>query len=604
LEVYYATFGDGVFKSIDGGSDWVAINDGLPTMLLERTVATDSAVFVVSPPSGVYRSRDGLSWEDVTPPAARNYYDLTVHPADDRRLFVETSDGVYRSDDEGDSWIRASDGLPLAGLNNLIADPSSDFGAYIASYKRLFRTINGRSWHEIGPIPVTSFVKPWSLLSVRGTIFAGQNADFDPEHPGLLGSRDGGRSWFAAGLEGENVPRLQSNAFATFAFTDGGLYLSRAGRGPWFRSDRGINAATVGALLPLEHSFPGILASVNRCQRARVARSFGAGSSWLVEGILGPYEISSLAATHSKFPVLLAGSGDAIFRSEDLGDSWSQVPLGGGLSGGSVRSIAPHPNYPLVVFAATDGRGLIKSVDAGVSWATLFSEGHFDELGSVLVSPDEPGRVLIGSSSHGGIGLSRDGGITFEVVAGTEGLSISAMAMDPTDSRNILAATWGSSALYRSLDGGLTWNAAGEGSSAIRSVAFHPLQPQTALAGAEDGIYLSNDGGETWRRSDDHLSGKPVTAVSFGTDGTAYAGTRWSGVFVASARRCGGLEDITLSRAPAVRKASFKTCNSITAGVEFLLEKDRSVALRAPLIRLIDGFVVESGAEFTAGFEF
>lgn len=68
------------------------------------------------------------------------------------------------------------------------------------------------------------------------------------------------------------------------------------------------------------------------------------------------------------------------------------------------------------------------------------------------------------------------------------------------DSDTILAGSYGNG-LYRSTDGGASWNAANDGltSSAFRCIGPDPHQPGAILAGTEPGrIYRSLDGGQSW----------------------------------------------------------------------------------------------------------
>ena len=53
--------------------------------------------------------------------------------------------------------------------------------------------------------------------------------------------------------------------------------------------------------------------------------------------------------------------------------------------------------------------------------------------------------------------------------------------------------------LYKSADGGRTWQLKGLAECKIFSLAFHPSDPMTVYAGAEPPfLFRSNDGGETW----------------------------------------------------------------------------------------------------------
>src|SRR5262252_10712743 len=75
-----------------------------------------------------------------------------------------------------------------------------------------------------------------------------------------------------------------------------------------------------------------------------------------------------------------------------------------------------------------------------------------------------------------------------------------ALAVDPADGRRTLAGT-ASGTIYLSSDGGASWRAARKGSGhAVLVLAFDPARQGTLLAGTSGGgILRSADGGLTWQ---------------------------------------------------------------------------------------------------------
>jgi len=69
-------------------------------------------------PSRVYLSSDkGVHWWDVTGDLEQtlpnvDYWQLVIHPMDQRQQFLATEVGVFRTDDGGSHWYRYMDGLP------------------------------------------------------------------------------------------------------------------------------------------------------------------------------------------------------------------------------------------------------------------------------------------------------------------------------------------------------------------------------------------------------------------------------------------------------------------------------------------------------------
>ncbi len=103
--------------------------------------------------------------------------------------------------------------------------------------------------------------------------------------------------------------------------------------------------------------------------------------------------------------------------------------------------------------------------------------------------------------------------------------------------RNITlcVGTVGSGA-WVSPDGGDSWRRVGRGlwgESRIYGLAVHPRQPRTVFAGADDGIYKSSDGGQSFERLDSPMNAMDVWRIAFDpTDpDTMFAGTRPAALF-------------------------------------------------------------------------
>jgi Sortilin, neurotensin receptor 3, len=104
-----------------------------------------------------------------------------------------------------------------------------------------------------------------------------------------------------------------------------------------------------------------------------------------------------------------------------------------------------------------------------------------------------------------------------------------------TDNFTICAGTIGTGA-WVSPDGGESWRQVRTGlwaESRVFGFAAHPQRPRTLLAGADDGIYRSDDGGEHFERLDSPMNALHVWKVAFDpTDPeTIFAGTRPASLF-------------------------------------------------------------------------
>lgn len=140
---------------------------------------------------------------------------------------------------------------------------------------------------------------------------------------------------------------------------------------------------------------------------------------------------------------------------------------------------------------------------------------------SLLVSPDDPRRLTLGT--HDGLFRSTDGGLTWEraALAGADAMSLSRPGGGPT--------VWvaGHDVLARSGDGGLTWadvRPQGLPGLDIHGFAVDPLRPANVYAAvAGEGLYRSSDGGGTFSLVSRDV-GAGVFALAVLRDGTLLAG--------------------------------------------------------------------------------
>lgn len=180
--------------------------------------------------------------------------------------------------------------------------------------------------------------------------------------------------------------------------------------------------------------------------------------------------------------------GSGIYRSTNGGKSWKNVGL---KKGSRVGRIAIDPTNPKHVYVAVTGnlfkpggtRGLYETTTAGKSWKRVL-EGDNDTTGAVdvAINPKDPKIVFATMWDHirypdrrvysgvgSGLYRSADGGKTWELLAETHGLPAQndqngriGVAIAPSDPNRVYAITsnggLGSlSAFYSSTDGGDTW---------------------------------------------------------------------------------------------------------------------------------------------------
>jgi photosystem II stability/assembly factor-like uncharacterized protein len=130
------------------------------------------------------------------------------------------------------------------------------------------------------------------------------------------------------------------------------------------------------------------------------------------------------------------------------------------------------------------------------------------DVRALASDPAHP-EVLYLGTTDGAIFTSRDAGAYWEplgVVGENQNAVVTAILVDPRNSARLYAATWTREAageaggVFLSSDGGKTWRDSGLAGHAVRAVAQAASDPAMLVAGALDGVFLSRDSGESWQR--------------------------------------------------------------------------------------------------------
>ena len=192
-----------------------------------------------------------------------------------------------------------------------------------------------------------------------------------------------------------------------------------------------------------------------------------------------------------------AASG-GIWKTTDDGVTWK--PIFDGQPVSSIGSLAVAPSDPNVVWAGTGepfirshisvGWGVFKSTDAGRNWAKMGLDAT-GRISRIIVHPTNPEIVYVAALGHAygpqperGIFRSMDGGKTWDkVLFVNDSTGASDLIMDPTNPRILFAAFW--------------------------QVEIHTWGRSSGGAGSS--IWMSRDGGTTWKRLEGH--GLPTTPM-------------------------------------------------------------------------------------------
>ena len=238
-------------------------------------------------------------------------------------------------------------------------------------------------------------------------------------------------------------------------------------------------------------------------------------------------------------------TGGGLWKTDDMGISWRNIS-DGYFKTGSVGAIAVAQSDPNVVYVGMGehavrgvmthhGDGVYKSTDAGKTWKRVGLE-QTQHISRVIVDPKNPDVVLVAAqgalyskSPQRGVYKSTDGGATWKnVLFVDEKTGAAELSMDMTNPRILYAAMWEhgrlpwkvisggpGSGLYKSTDGGETWEKLKEGlpeELGKMAIAVSRSNPEKVYALIESdsekeagGLFVSHDAGKKWSRiTNDH----------------------------------------------------------------------------------------------------
>jgi len=143
--------------------------------------------------------------------------------------------------------------------------------------------------------------------------------------------------------------------------------------------------------------------------------------------------------------------------------------------------------------------GLFKSVDGGETWVEEYIDTDYDQIHDLAVHPIHPQYLAAGtSSSSGGVEMSEDGGKSWRK-CGRPPRGVYNLTFDPVDPDIVYVSEH--DALYRSNDGCRTWDSIEQhGMSPFGFLEADPSRPRTLYHGSSDGVIVSSNGGNVWRR--------------------------------------------------------------------------------------------------------
>jgi photosystem II stability/assembly factor-like uncharacterized protein len=590
----------GLYKSADGGATWTLYKTGLTNTNLQ-TLAIDpltpANLYAGTFGGGLFKSTDGgVNWaaanNGINGSNAGYVTAIAVDPTNSATVYAGTGYSlgggmIYKSTNGGGSWSAVNNGVPSFQISGLIVSATAPATVYAATTGGgVVKTTNGgASWAAAdkgiwsGRINALAAATP-----AASTLYAGTSLDGSSDHDGFIFKLNaaGNALVYSSYLGGTNF-----DAALGVAVDGGGQAVVTGGTSstnfPTVNARQSARSGTSDAFVAKFSAsgsslvYSTYLGGGNSDEAAGVAldasaNAYVTGSTASADFPVTPGAFQTTAGGGFSFP---GSPGDAfVTKLDPAGDSFVYSTYLGGANGGEsgygiavdgaghayVTGYTESATFPIVtrfqpVSGVSGGDAFATKLNAsgsGLVYSSTFGGSGGDRARGIALDADANAYVtgttastnfplLAGAlknkssffkTTNGGASWSNDN-------YGLNGLGLADIAVDPSNSSNVYAAT--AEGVYQSGDGGRTWSATNTGltSRQMSCLAIDPQIPSTIYAGTRfngstggDGVFKSTDGGATWTRINNGLLGSDVGTLTIDpvTPATVYL-TNTSGVF-------------------------------------------------------------------------
>jgi PKD repeat protein len=216
--------------------------------------------------------------------------------------------------------------------------------------------------------------------------------------------------------------------------------------------------------------------------------------------VIDPKDPDAVYASAFKPPMAHRGAFVKIKDGQVIADLGSGLPR-------SVIEMEIDRNDPDVLYVTTHMYGVFKSADGGTPWQQLDDEGTgLPRTGIYDIDVDPANSSILYCTAIGGMLPDY---------------------MLPPGAQNLE----GKCGVYKSVDGGDHWSLILETKSEARGIDIDPNYPDNLyVADMMGGVWVSNDGGKSWRQENFGLGSISMTSVKI-RDNYIYASTQGSGVY-------------------------------------------------------------------------
>jgi photosystem II stability/assembly factor-like uncharacterized protein len=492
----------GIFKTSDGGASWQKV-----LYISDSTGAIDVAIHPTNPDI-VYAAM----WERVRRPNRRSYGGATC--------------GIFRSDDGGDTWEELTNGLPTLpddkgriGIDICTSEPDILYAIYadrVGYFNGVYRTDDGGdSWTRTNDNSLSQAYYSY------GWWFGRIKVDpTDPDNAFVIGfdiyrTLNGGWSW--TNQSGNNVHVDQhavyihptDNSFILLG-NDGGLYTSTNTGSSWSLNE--TLPITQFYTCEIDYQMPYRLYGGTQDNGTNRTTTGNLDDWETIYGGDGFYVIVDPTNNNYVYAEYQYGG---LGRSTNGGNSF--VNATSGISSNDRFNwncpLVIDPGDPEVLYFGTNK--LYKTTNRAVSWTPISGDltdgatpGNlaYNTLTTISVSPVNS-QIIYTGADDGNVHITADGGTTYTNISnGLPKRWITRVAADPVDEATAYVTVSGyrwdefQPHVFKTADYGQNWTDISSNlpEAPVNDIIINPANNEILYVATDMGVYVTYDGGNTW----------------------------------------------------------------------------------------------------------
>ena len=401
------------------------------------------------------------NWQ-VIGPSGGDVRVVAIDPKDKNRLYASTLDGqIHTSADGGQSWrLLVNLNKPELILDQLFVDSRDSRIIYTSGHRH----------------------------KAPG---------------GFFRSTDGGATWKESKeLKEESIHSMTQSTLdpsILLVGTTNGVWISKNSGADWDKISSSTMPVNIDALVMDPRNTSTMYAGT----WWRAYKTTDAGKNWrlIKDGMIDDSDVFAVTLDPRNPEHVIASACSGIYESQNGGDKWAKIQ---GIPSQSrrTRDLLQHPTIAGTVYAGTT-EGFWMTTNGGKTWS-LTTQRNL-EINSIVVHPDEPNRIFIGTNNYG-VMVSHDGGKNFVQTNDNFTSRLTYLVTPDSQQPNRLYAATHNTAtgggfFFVSDDDGRTWQQS-RGLDVNRVRAFTVKQdvanPNLMFLGTNVGVFHSMDRGVSW----------------------------------------------------------------------------------------------------------